>query len=94
MKMRKVTHSVTSLPVNPVDERRQRVIKYSITMSIRVVCLFAMLFVQGWWLLFFALGAVLLPWFAVLIANQQMRPAQNQAEAISPLSISASDSDN
>lgn len=86
--MRKATQSVTSLPVNPVDERRQRVIKYSITMSIRVVCLFAMLFVQGWWLLFFALGAVLLPWFAVLIANQQMRPAQNQAEGITPLSIS------
>jgi len=44
-------------------------IKYTIMMSIRVVCIVALLFVQGWWLLVFALGAVFLPYFAVVVAN-------------------------
>lgn len=49
-------------------------IKYSITMGIRVVCIIMMLFVQGWWLLVFALGAILLPYIAVVIANVHADP--------------------
>jgi len=44
-------------------------IKYSVMMSIRVVCIFCMLFAQGWWLAVFAVGAIVLPYFAVVIAN-------------------------
>ena len=44
-------------------------IKYSITMSIRVLCIFAMLFVDGWWLAVCAAGAVFLPYVAVVLAN-------------------------
>ncbi len=44
-------------------------IKYTVMMSIRVACIVALLFVQGWWLLVFALGAVFLPYFAVVVAN-------------------------
>lgn len=61
--------SITSLPPSPDEERRARMIKYTITMLIRVACIFAMLFVQGWWLLVFGLGAVFLPYVAVVLAN-------------------------
>ncbi|GAA1057308.1 hypothetical protein GCM10017608_34430 [Agromyces luteolus] len=61
--------SITSLPPSPEAERRARMIKYTVMMSIRVACIVALLFVQGWWLLVFALGAVFLPYFAVVVAN-------------------------
>ncbi|MET0481276.1 MAG: DUF3099 domain-containing protein [Mycetocola sp.] len=61
--------SITSLPPSPDDERRGRMLKYSIAMSIRVVCLILMLFVQGWWLFVVAAGAIFLPYVAVVLAN-------------------------
>lgn len=63
------TQSITSLPASPDDERRARMIKYSVMMGIRVACIFALLFAQGWWILVFAAGAIFLPYFAVIIAN-------------------------
>lgn len=44
-------------------------IKYSVTMGIRVLCLISILFVHGWWIIIPALGAVFLPYFAVVLAN-------------------------
>ena len=61
--------SITMLPPSPEAERRSRMIKYTITMSIRVLCIFAMLFVQGWWLAVCAAGAIFLPYVAVVLAN-------------------------
>ena len=61
--------SVTTLQRSPTDERRVRFIKYTVAMSIRVVCIVLMVFVEGWWLLVCAAGAVFLPYFAVIIAN-------------------------
>ena len=61
--------SITTLPPSPEAERRARMIKYTIAMSIRVACIFAMLFAQGWWLVVFAAGAVFLPYVAVVLAN-------------------------
>ena len=46
-------------------------VKYSVAMAIRMVCIVAMLFVTGWWLVVCAIGAILLPYFAVIAANQQ-----------------------
>ncbi|WP_104134178.1 DUF3099 domain-containing protein [Cryobacterium sp. Y62] len=67
--------SITSLPVSPEAERRNRMIKYSMAMGIRVVCIVLMLFVQGWWLVLCALGAILLPYFAVVVANVKIAPS-------------------
>jgi hypothetical protein len=67
--MKQSQQSVTSLPPSPEDERRSRMIKYLVTMSIRIVCLVLMLFVQGWWLAICAAGAILLPYFAVVLGN-------------------------
>ncbi|WP_066038803.1 DUF3099 domain-containing protein [Herbiconiux solani] len=67
--MKQRQQSITSLPKSPEDERRSRMIKYMITMSIRIVCLILMLFVKGWWLAIVAAGAILLPYFAVVVGN-------------------------
>jgi len=84
--------SVTSLGISPEDERKSRMIKYSIAMSVRVVCILLAMVVQGWlmWVLF--AGAILLPYFAVVVANAQGAPANTDAvpKAVAPtLSISA-----
>lgn len=66
----KQQYTITSLPPSPEAERKARMVKYTITMSIRVLCIFLMLFVQGtWWLWVFAAGAVFLPYVAVVLAN-------------------------
>jgi len=44
-------------------------LKYTIAMSTRVVCLLLILVVPGWWVLVPVAGAVFLPYFAVIIAN-------------------------
>jgi hypothetical protein len=44
-------------------------LKYTIAMSVRVVCIALCLVVQGWWIVIPAAGAVFLPYFAVVIAN-------------------------
>ncbi len=67
--------SITSLPRSPEDDRRSRMIKYSVTMGIRVVCIGLCLFVPGWWLLVCAIGAIALPYIAVVLANSVTRPA-------------------
>ncbi|MGV8885176.1 MAG: DUF3099 domain-containing protein [Microbacteriaceae bacterium] len=61
--------SITSLPLSPVLERRKRMINYTVAMSIRTVCVIIGLFMQGWWLLIFVLAAMILPYFAVVLAN-------------------------
>ncbi|MEF3403762.1 DUF3099 domain-containing protein [Agromyces sp. CCNWLW203] len=63
--------SITTLPPSPEVERRARMIKYSIAMSIRVLCVIGLLFARGWWLAVFAAGAIFLPYFAVVLANVQ-----------------------
>lgn len=68
-------------------------IKYTVAMSVRMVCIVLGVFAQGWLMwVFFAL-AIFLPYFAVIIANEQ-GPAPKQAAAtlIAPkLTISAQD---
>lgn len=64
--------SITGLGMSPEEERRRRMIKYTVAMSIRMVCIVLMLFVRGWWLALVAAGAILLPYVAVVIANNVM----------------------
>lgn len=61
--------SITDLPPSPGDERRTRMVKYSIAMGVRIACIVLMLFVHGWWLVLPAIGAIVLPYFAVILAN-------------------------
>lgn len=48
-------------------------LKYSVAMGIRLVCIGVCFIAPGWWLLIPALGAVVLPYLAVVVANQVNR---------------------
>lgn len=84
--------SATSLELSPDEERRIRMRKYTIAMSVRMVCIVAGVFTTGilMWI-FFAL-AIFLPYFAVIIANSQgSNPKDNSAKIVAPaISIPAS----
>jgi hypothetical protein len=76
----KTQQTITTLPMSPHDDRRSRMLKYTITMSIRVVCVLLLFVVHGWWLLPVALGAVLLPYIAVVVANNVSGGTPNSVE--------------
>jgi hypothetical protein len=71
--MQKKQQSITSLPLSPDEDRRQRMVRYSVAMGVRMLCFILIFLVPGWWKLVFAFGAILLPYFAVVIANVSMR---------------------
>ncbi len=71
--MRAKSVSITELPPSPDAERHSRMIKYAIAQGIRVLCIVAVFFVPGWWVLIPAAGAVFLPYFAVVAANNVRR---------------------
>jgi hypothetical protein len=62
-------HSITDAATAHSDEMRQRMIKYAIAMGIRMICLILIFVVDGWFKLIPVLGAVYMPWVAVVIAN-------------------------
>ena len=43
--------------------------KYSIAMSVRTLCLIAVVIVPDWWRVVFGAGAIFLPYVAVVLAN-------------------------
>ncbi len=61
--------SITNAAVPHSDDMRQRMIKYSVTMGIRMVCLALIFVFDGWFKIIPVAGAVILPWVAVMIAN-------------------------
>lgn len=82
--------AITALPVSPPEDQRRRFITYSITMSIRVACFVACFFVTGWWQLVCLLGAVVLPYVAVVLANVSAKTTSDDPEAPGPLEIPSS----
>ena len=65
--------AITSLAPSPEEDRRARMLKYTIAMGIRLICIFACFFTPGWWLLIPAAGAIFLPYVAVVFANVGMK---------------------
>lgn len=64
------TYVVTSLPIDVKKERSARMWKYSIMMGIRMLAIFLMFFIPWPYSLVPISLAILLPWFAVIVANQ------------------------
>lgn len=85
--------SVTNLDISPEDERKSRMLRYLIAMSIRVVCIVAGVYVEGWLMWVCFAGAIFLPYFAVIIANASGGGSVRTAErVIAPtLKIEATD---
>ena len=76
--------SATALEASPDEERRSRLIKYTVAMSVRMVCIVLGVFTQGWLMwVFFAL-AIFLPYFAVIIANEQGSTKKVNTTVIAP----------
>lgn len=80
-------YEVTSVGVNPADDRAHRMRSYFIVMSLRVACVVSLFWVRGWWVLLVGLGAVVLPYFAVLIANAVAHNGGNDVDAPTALEL-------
>ena len=61
--------SVTTMPPNARVEQDGRVKRYLIMMGIRVLCMLLLLVTSGWLRLACIVGAVVLPYIAVILAN-------------------------
>lgn len=62
-------HSITNAQRGTADQQSGRTKKYLISMSIRTVCFVLAIVVPGWPKIAFIIGAVALPYLAVVIAN-------------------------
>ncbi|MDO7869608.1 DUF3099 domain-containing protein [Nocardioides jiangxiensis] len=61
---------ITSAPISPADEMKGRMRRYLIAMTIRTVCfILAVVFRESWVMWVFLVGAVFLPYVAVVMAN-------------------------
>jgi predicted tellurium resistance membrane protein TerC len=75
---------VTSLDLSPEQERKQRMIRYSVAMTIRTICIVLGVVTSGIWMwIFFAL-AIFLPYFAVVMANSQGGRSKSQSDRLAP----------
>lgn len=68
-------HRITDARRSHAEDQRDRMIKYTVSMTVRMVCIVLALVTRGpvQWL--FIVGAVVLPYVAVLIANASREPA-------------------
>ena len=80
LKKDKTVYAVTSLPISPEEDNRIRFRNYTIAMLIRTACVVALIFVEGWMLLVVALGAIFLPYFAVVTANAKVGNSNPMSE--------------
>ncbi|MFN8126370.1 MAG: DUF3099 domain-containing protein [Candidatus Nanopelagicales bacterium] len=62
-------HSVTSAQTGLSEEQRARTKRYLISMGIRTACFLGVIFTEGWVRWALVVGAVVLPYIAVVMAN-------------------------
>ncbi len=72
---------ITSVPEAPDAERHRREVAYTVMMLIRTACFIGMIFAPGWWRLLLFLGALFLPYLAVVRANVPFAPRRVLPEA-------------
>ena len=66
-------HSITTAAPGHSEDMHKRMVRYATAMGIRMVCIVLIFVVDGWFKLIAAIGAVFLPWVAVVIANAQVK---------------------
>ncbi|MGC5169765.1 DUF3099 domain-containing protein [Microbacterium sp. DT81.1] len=71
MKSTAKAQSTTSVPRAPHEEAGARFTKYLVTMGIRIACFILMVAITpyGWYTWVFGIGAMVLPYVAVVLAN-------------------------
>ncbi|MBL3687116.1 DUF3099 domain-containing protein [Leucobacter zeae] len=87
------SYSVTSVGVNPAEDRAHRMRMYFIAMSLRVLCVVSLFWLRGWWILVPAIGSVVLPWFAVMVGNAVAHGGGRAPDAPEPLRLVRGESD-
>jgi hypothetical protein len=76
--------SITTAQVARSEELRHRQNRYLVSMLIRTACFILAVVVDGWARWFFILGAVFLPYVAVVFANTARRKPVEQAGVLHP----------
>lgn len=84
-------YKVTSVGVNPAKDRSYRMRTYFLTMTVRIACVISLFWVRGPWIILVAAGAIVLPYFAVLIANATSHVAGDPHDTPAPLELSSPD---
>ena len=84
-------YDVTSAGISAEEERQHRMRVYFIMMSIRMVSVMSLIWLRGWWVLLAVFGGVVLPYLAVVIANQPKYTALASPEQPEPLSLTGTD---
>lgn len=76
------THVVTNLEQSPQEERKRRFVIYTISMIIRFACVASVVFTSGVWQWICGIGAVFLPYFAVVVGNNVGAKTHKQAQVV------------
>lgn len=85
-------YSVTSAGITPAEDRAHRMRTYFMVMGIRMLCVVSLFWVRGWWVLLAGIGAVVLPYVAVLIANAVNHAGDGERpEAPTPLALTGTE---
>lgn len=85
------SYSVTSAGVNPVEDRAHRMRMYFIAMTLRLICVLSLFWVRGWWITIPVIGAIFLPWFAVMVGNAVAYGGEQAPDAPEPLKIESAE---
>ena len=64
---------------------------YFIAMAVRILCVASLFFVRGWWILLVGVAVVVLPYFAVMVANQHAPEQGTAPDAPTPPELTAAD---
>jgi len=76
--------SVTSAPESATLDQDARLRRYLITMGIRTLCFILLVVVDAWWRWFFLVGAAVLPYIAVVLANSRAPRVVGRVGAVLP----------
>lgn len=75
-------HRITTARKSVADDQAKRVRGYVISMSIRIACFALALVSHGVWRWVFVVGALLIPYFAVVYANGGREPNDEPPETL------------
>lgn len=64
-----VVHTVTTAPMSLAEDTQMRMRRYLITMAVRTACFVLAVVVDSWIRWVFAVGGIVLPYVAVVLAN-------------------------
>lgn len=73
-------HRISAAPIRHSDDLSQRINRYLVSMAIRTICVVLVVVVQGPLRWLFAVGAIGLPYVAVILANASRRPREDGPE--------------